>query len=67
LPAKPESLAREKIDRQLTDAGWIVQDRAAANLSAGPGVAVVYVDKGMTPEQVDHLFASMARHLYGRE
>ena len=40
MNAKPESQAREKIDRQLTDAGWIVQDRAAANLSAGPGVAV---------------------------
>jgi type I restriction enzyme R subunit len=40
LPAKPESRAREEIDRQLSEAGWIVQDRAAANLSAGPGVAV---------------------------
>lgn len=26
----------------------------------------VYVDKDMTPEQVDHVFASMAKHLYGR-
>jgi len=40
LTAQPEARAREKIDRQLTDAGWIVQDRAAANLTAGPGVAV---------------------------
>jgi len=40
LTAQPEARAREKIDRQLTDAGWIVQDRAAANLGAGPGVAV---------------------------
>ncbi len=40
LTAQPEARAREQIDRQLTDAGWIVQDRAAANLSAGPGVAV---------------------------
>ena len=40
MTAQPEARAREKIDRQLTDAGWIVQDRAAANLSAGPGVAV---------------------------
>src|SRR5574341_1125909 len=37
---KPEALAREEIDRQLGEAGWIVQDRRAANLSAGPGVAV---------------------------
>ncbi len=41
LTAKPESRAREEIDRQLTDAGWIVQDRVAAILSAGPGVAVI--------------------------
>ena len=40
MTARPEARAREKIDRQLTDAGWIVQDRAAANLSAAPGVAV---------------------------
>ena len=26
----------------------------------------VYVDKDMTPDQVDHVFASMAKHLYGR-
>jgi type I restriction enzyme R subunit len=36
----PEELARRDIDRQLTDAGWIVQDRAAINLHAGCGVAV---------------------------
>ncbi len=40
MSAKPEAAARQQIDRQLTEAGWIVQDRAAANLSAGPGVAV---------------------------
>jgi type I restriction enzyme R subunit len=28
------------IDRQLTDAGWHVQDRRALNLFAGQGVAV---------------------------
>lgn len=27
----------------------------------------VYIDKDMTPEQVDHVFASMARHIYGKE
>ncbi len=36
----PEQLAREDIDRQLCLAGWIVQDRAALNLAAGPGVAI---------------------------
>lgn len=36
----PEALARESIDRALTDAGWVVQDMAALNLGAGRGVAV---------------------------
>lgn len=27
----------------------------------------VYFDKDMTAEQVDHVFASMARHLYGKQ
>ncbi|HEV2592753.1 MAG TPA: hypothetical protein VGU02_12770, partial [Gaiellaceae bacterium] len=36
----PEALARETIDRALTNAGWVVQDMAALNVSAGRGVAV---------------------------
>src|SRR3954454_292468 len=35
-----EARARRLIDRQLTDAGWVVQDRKNLNLFAGPGVAV---------------------------
>lgn len=27
----------------------------------------VYIDKDMTPEQVDHVFESMAKHLYGKQ
>ena len=38
LPA--EQKARRVIDRQLTDAGWVVQDRAAMALGAALGVAV---------------------------
>jgi type I restriction enzyme R subunit len=38
LPA--EARARVEIDRQLSAAGWVVQDRKAMNLYAGPGVAV---------------------------
>ena len=37
---KPEDKARLEIDRQLEQAGWIVQDHREMNLSAGPGVAV---------------------------
>lgn len=36
----PEQLARFEIDRALAAAGWVVQDRDAMNLAAGPGVAV---------------------------
>ncbi len=37
---KPEEFARQEIDRLLSAAGWVVQDRKAVNLHAGPGVAV---------------------------
>ena len=36
----PEQKARQSIDRQLAETGWLVQDYRAMNLSAGPGVAV---------------------------
>jgi len=36
----PEAKAREKIDAQLEQSGWIVQDRDEINLSAGRGVAI---------------------------
>ena len=39
-PMTAEQKARQKIDRLLQDSGWLVQDRPAMNISAGPGVAV---------------------------
>ena len=36
----PEAEARENIDKQLTAAGWTVQLRSEANVSAGRGVAI---------------------------
>jgi type I restriction enzyme R subunit len=36
----PEQQARVQIDRALAAAGWIIQDRAAINLAAAPGVTV---------------------------
>jgi len=36
----PEELARENIDALLDRCGWVVQDKSAANLSAGRGVAL---------------------------
>lgn len=36
----PEQLARQKIDRQLAQCGWLVQSRDEMNISDGLGVAV---------------------------
>ncbi|MEL0027433.1 MAG: hypothetical protein VW625_02010, partial [Perlucidibaca sp.] len=36
----PEQLARDRIDRQLQQAGWLVQDKKKINLSAAQGIAV---------------------------
>jgi len=36
----PEQRARDQIDRQLTAAGWVVQDKKSFNFNAGPGIAV---------------------------
>src|SRR3954453_14849506 len=36
----PEQVARQGIDGQLQDCGWILQDRKAMNIYAGLGVAV---------------------------
>ncbi|MCB1800469.1 MAG: DEAD/DEAH box helicase family protein, partial [Gammaproteobacteria bacterium] len=36
----PEQLARENIDELLTKAGWVIQNAAEANISAGLGVAI---------------------------
>jgi type I restriction enzyme R subunit len=36
----PEELAREKIDKLLTDCGWILQNRNTINLSAARGIAI---------------------------
>jgi type I site-specific restriction endonuclease len=36
----PEELARENIDKLLTECGWIIQNRSTINLSAGRGIAI---------------------------
>jgi type I restriction enzyme R subunit len=36
----PEQIARDNIDRQLNDCGWIIQNKKQINLTAGLGVAV---------------------------
>ena len=36
----PEQIARDNIDKQLIECGWIIQSKKQINLQAGPGVAV---------------------------
>ena len=36
----PEQIARQKIDKQLMQAGWVIQDLKSFNPSAGSGIAV---------------------------
>jgi type I restriction enzyme R subunit len=36
----PEQIARDHIDKQLLDCGWLIQDKSKINLAAGQGVAV---------------------------
>src|SRR3954451_12238515 len=50
-----EQRARVLIDRQLTDAGWVVQDRKNLNLFAGPGVAVREVVMAKGHGRADYL------------
>lgn len=40
MPVAPEQRAREAIDADLTAAGWLVQDIAEMDLTAGRGIAV---------------------------
>jgi type I restriction enzyme R subunit len=40
MPQGPEDIAREKIDRMLEQAGWVVQDFGQANIYACKGVAL---------------------------
>ncbi|WP_217644743.1 hypothetical protein [Geodermatophilus amargosae] len=50
-----EQRARVLIDSQLSAAGWTVQDRAAMNLFAGPGVAVRETIMAKGHGQADYL------------
>ena len=36
----PEDKARQAIDNQLKECGWIIQNMSDMNIMAGPGVAV---------------------------
>tara|TARA_B100002019_G_scaffold257375_1_gene241379 strand:+ start:243 stop:647 length:405 start_codon:yes stop_codon:yes gene_type:complete len=36
----PEQIARDKIDKMLVDAGWLVQSKDEVNLALGKGIAL---------------------------
>ena len=36
----PEEIARDRIDKMLIDAGWVVQSKSKVDLTANQGVAV---------------------------
>jgi type I restriction enzyme R subunit len=40
LNQNPEQLARDRIDRELIQCGWLIQDKNQINLSAAAGIAV---------------------------
>jgi len=40
LNQNPEQKARDNIDKQLTDCGWLIQGIKKVNLHAGIGIAV---------------------------
>ena len=51
----PEEKARQTIDHLLTQAGWVVQDRGEANLSAARGVAIREFPLGQGFGEADYL------------
>jgi type I restriction enzyme R subunit len=51
----PEDKARESIDAMLLSAGWLIQDRANANIDAGRGVAIREFALGRGFGEADYL------------
>ena len=45
----PEQIARDNIDKQLTECGWIIQNKKQINLTAGLGVAVTEYQTDVGP------------------
>ena len=45
----PEQIARDNIDKQLVECGWIIQDKKSINLNAGSGVAITEYQTDVGP------------------
>ena len=67
MPITPEDLARQNIDQLLTAAGWMIQDRGAANITAGRGVAIREFPMKKGHGEADYLLfvdgTEVSRHL----
>ncbi len=60
MPETPEDRARTTIDELLAKAGWLVQGRDKANVTAGRGVAICYF-----PLKPGHGFADYLLYVDG--
>ena len=58
-----EQRARVLIDRQMSVAGWVVQDRKSLNLFASQGVAVREVIMAKGHGRADYLMAVGSLHI----
>lgn len=61
----PEQIARDKIDRQLQQADWAVQDEDKINWQASPGIAVreYPTDTGLAADYVFDFNSRSSRSL----
>jgi type I restriction enzyme, R subunit len=66
MPITPEDRARENIDKLLTAADWIVQNKKEANLTAGRGVAFREFPMKSGHGEADLIAASRLRLLAAR-
>ena len=62
--AAPKEREDDEFER---DSGGDGDSRPKTKMPSLSVAVQVYIDKEMTAEQVDHVFASMAKHLYGKE
>ena len=63
----PEEQARESIDGMLSAAGWLIQDRADANIDAGRGVAIREFALGRGFGEADYLLFADGQAVGGVE
>jgi type I restriction enzyme R subunit len=55
----PEQKARQKIEQQLVQCGWLVQNYREMNISAGPGVPFTADQRKWLDAIKDHIASSL--------